>query len=623
MRWRFVLFAVVLSMTSAAYAEVSGIYVEYWYTGSPWNMWQPVQGTPSRIGGEPGYPSGQNITISNAGSRFYRIYAMDPDNTDIGVVTIQGSGTSPNLFIGSDGGEPGYPVPSPGFHPSSRLAEKGCRNLVAIQRTGTCSLSVQAWVGEITGLDANINPQPTVVDRVYRVDATTASGEININQPGASLGAAGGVWRLGTFTTTGKLHCVRGDFSQVYTTGDCEGEIVCERGSLLDMQVGTPTSDGNFTGTVSVHALSTESTSGSIDSMIVHGNIGSASANAAIHADNFIKTLTANAIWADITAEDTADAMDGNIWNFSVLTGDFNGSIRAGNLARSGGFGGACEVQGNWNASVTLGGRISAPIIVHGSITPGSTWDDEVTIGTTSPVVLGPGETGDNEAPYYGVLGSSIGGGAVGLVPFMFHAKESAPDHDAVITAVPTSITIEHYGPVAEGDDQNSEPPVRIYEASAAFPFCSGYTDHADVPLCYKKCPSGTVYYWTRKTGFDIDVSGRAITISNNTDSFRAGYAYQVIPNDLVCDIDGSPQVVYAQGWTGVDGSCSTDANFPLATKGYGFRIASGMDLNVNFEMDPGDLSAWLADPVDVNNDSIADAADFAAIAEAVANFGE
>ncbi|KAA0219197.1 MAG: hypothetical protein EDS66_17740, partial [Planctomycetota bacterium] len=40
---------------------------------------------------------------------------------------------------------------------------------------------------------------------------------------------------------------------------------------------------------------------------------------------------------------------------------------------------------------------------------------------------LSPDETGDYEAPYYGVLSSTLGGGAVGLVPFMYHAKDSAP----------------------------------------------------------------------------------------------------------------------------------------------------------------------------------------------------
>ena len=113
------------------------------------------------------------------------------------------------------------------------------------------------------------------------------------------------------------------------------------------------------------------------------------------------------------------------------------------------------------------------------------------------------------------------------------------------------------------------------------------------------------------------------MTVSNDADSFRAGYAYQIIPNDLVCHIDGSPQVVYNAGWVGVDSSCSSDSNFPLATKGYRFKFASGMDLNINFEMNTGDMTAWLANPVDVNNDSVADALDFAAISQAVANWGE
>lgn len=280
---------------------------------------------------------------------------------------------------------------------------------------------------------------------------------------------------------------------------------------------------------------------------------------------------------------------------------DLNGPIWAKNLGSSGAV-----------------NCLSGQIVING-LDNGSDWLDDVKLGNSSgtPVaVIGTGESQPYQAPYYEVLSSTLGGGAIGLVPFKFHSLESVPELGETLTmGAPTSVTIEHYGPVAEG---GVSAPVRVFRAPMWVPF--GYSHHSDVPLCYE---TTSAYYWVEMTGFDLSVSGRVVTVANDTDAFAEGYAYQIIPADLVCDIDGEPDVVYLAGWTGSDdASCEEDERTPVATHGYGFRVVDGMDLNANFEFDEGDIDEWNNDPVDFNGDTYANEVDLAELVIAVANWG-
>ena len=170
-------------------------------------------------------------------------------------------------------------------------------------------------------------------------------------------------------------------------------------------------------------------------------------------------------------------------------------------------------------------------------------WEGNVTIRVDdAPVFFGPNVSQPYRAPYYHALSSELGGGAIGLVPYQFHEKESSPEHDSVVSsAVPTSVTIHHYGPLLD-DGNGGTTPVRIFRAGMALPF--GFTHHREVPLCY-----GSV--WTEVTsGFDISISGREVHIANDAASFQKGHAYQFIAEGILCGLAaGTPSTFYREDW--------------------------------------------------------------------------
>ncbi|MCL4222188.1 MAG: hypothetical protein KJZ65_12560 [Phycisphaerales bacterium] len=231
-------------------------------------------------------------------------------------------------------------------------------------------------------------------------------------------------------------------------------------------------------------------------------------------------------------------------------------------------------------------------------------WDE----ATQEFFQLSPDETGDNEAPYYGVLSADFGGGAIGLVPFMYHAKDSTPDHDTVITtgAFTGTVTVEHYGPVADVDDDTSTtPPVTVYQLALMVPPPGTVPDPRTTEVCDNR--------WTDVTGnYTYGVSGRNVTVSGTFANWRA---YQIIPNDLVCNIDGTPDVVYAQGWQGTIGCTGLDQTY-----GCGFQVKTGFDLNQNQVVESGDVETWLIEPADFDGDDNAHVIDLSLLVDAAVN---
>ncbi|MCL4219868.1 MAG: hypothetical protein KJZ65_00725 [Phycisphaerales bacterium] len=99
-------------------------------------------------------------------------------------------------------------------------------------------------------------------------------------------------------------------------------------------------------------------------------------------------------------------------------------------------------------------------------------WSGSVSVATSSGTFnLAPAESQPAKAPFYEVTSSTLVG-TVGLVPFNFHPKDSAPTHGvSVVTGAPTSVQIHHYGPVVDADDDLvNTPPVRVFEALLTLP---------------------------------------------------------------------------------------------------------------------------------------------------------
>jgi len=84
--------ATVGIVTNGATAQVSGIYVEY-YTPTQNDQYSAVPDFPNRHASEPGLSSGSDIAITGAANtRRYRVFAVSPSVTDIGEVSISGTG---------------------------------------------------------------------------------------------------------------------------------------------------------------------------------------------------------------------------------------------------------------------------------------------------------------------------------------------------------------------------------------------------------------------------------------------------------------------------------------------------------------------------------------------------
>lgn len=158
--------------------------------------------------------------------------------------------------------------------------------------------------------------------------------------------------------------------------------------------------------------------------------------------------MLSTALAGPVPDYDSQRATFGAVGNSGLHPGPDDGGVAAGSDS---------EVGGQLPGTVTMGDQLQGPIaiehdgrgaagalvgqVVINASDTSHTWDDQVTIGSNSPViVLGPGQSGDNAAPDDGVGNGSIGGRAVGLVPFGFHRKDSAPNHDATWLVDPADL---------------------------------------------------------------------------------------------------------------------------------------------------------------------------------------
>lgn len=200
----------------------------------------------------------------------------------------------------------------------------------------------------------------------------------------------------------------------------------------------------------------------------------------------------------------------------------------------------------------------------------------------------------DNKAPYYQRLSSTIGGGWIGLAPFNFHAKESSPQHNAVVTEPVGTITLTHYGPVeAHGSGEAIAVEVRPLEAINC--------DWLDITDDF------TIYY-------PITSPYRTLTLVRDSGAPAYDYhEYRIRPitGKLVCgDVTGNPDVGYHE--PGGPPSCggNPEANcyrfgIMVLEEEEGFMVSS-----------PGWLAGifWLSAPYDYNTDGDVNLLDLKAV---------
>lgn len=279
-----------------------------------------------------------------------------------------------------------------------------------------------------------------------------------------------------------------------------------------------------------------------------------------IRADRFIGSVSArriNAVLAGTNVNPAVPDFDSFVEEFGKLdtgfaggSGEFFGEIRAksmnvsvfqpeDSLARwdfRGPVYGRIWLQDIHNSGGGDANRIVMPVnglkttIALSTPTPGSpssiVWQGPVIIGTTTldPHPVSPPPT----AVEYPNLAGSLGGGAVGLVPFALHRTDCVPVHDTFINDMSARpgpnnpIRMRHYG-LVNWDTMGTLKPFKI-----------------------ERRKIGSVVAWTDPTAggtcFDnqvLDSNNKTIVIITPTRTLQRGFEYRISPR-----LDGNGRTV-------------------------------------------------------------------------------
>jgi hypothetical protein len=309
-------------------------------------------------------------------------------------------------------------------------------------------------------------------DQIFRFDA---DGQINAGVVATNAGNFSlFIVEAGSFGPNTNIQCVNGLISRVASISMIRGSITANDNINLVQSTSGGFSSGSIT-----------SSNGRINSIALSGDLGSATQQIAVSARNGIGSITASQAFASIVAN--ANGGPGDL-GYLAITGTFAGSIAAADI-ESGSTPRGLDIGGNLDATITCTGQIKAPILVDGTLLTGRTVAAGAN-GITSQVILNqdgllgvgwPGSvtiSGNALAPnpYYDNAPSALGGGAIGLAPFMVHYEACNPvaagdpgvglgpcTAHARVDAGIARVSITHYGPVGLWNGTtilNENPPV-------------------------------------------------------------------------------------------------------------------------------------------------------------------
>jgi hypothetical protein len=263
---------------------------------------------------------------------------------------------------------------------------------------------------------------------------------------------------------------------------DISGTIQSDGSSLFPGAIGTVLSlFGNITGTIQAR--------NQVDLIRANnGTIGTPGSLAQIRTGTQINEISARAVYSNINNQ-FFPPVDSGVLYLRTTNGPFVGQMLARQIETTVANPSGLDIAGPLDADIILGtlsgspGKIEEPVFVRGGFAAGRTIECK---GITSQIIFNrennPANTiagtieinGWNVSPlpYYNQTRSAIGGGSIGLVPFMVHYAESTPSAPFNQPGVPTcgfhatgsartTITLEHYGRVGfrNGTQWVSQPP--------------------------------------------------------------------------------------------------------------------------------------------------------------------
>lgn len=278
------------------------------------------------------------------------------------------------------------------------------------------------------------------------------------------------------------IRAVTGDIDEVHTTGnsgsngEMAGLIKADAGNINDVI----TDYGDLTG--GVHAYSTTTGQGRISNINVGGDVNSTALIGGlfpIRSYHGIGTIVANSINAKITSRADANFGDGvgRIDSLQTRTGNLSGELVCAYVGPSSGSPSfAFRVAGSLSATLTVDHTdgLQHPIFVNAA-GGSSTWTGDVQLGVQSGNTL-------SGRPFYTASSTSVGGSAIGLVPYAVYDQDCVPALAVATrpstpsTSTPDSYTLttdyglftsgnplklRFYGPASA--QANSGFPIRLY----------------------------------------------------------------------------------------------------------------------------------------------------------------
>ncbi|MBC7772216.1 MAG: hypothetical protein H7210_06965 [Pyrinomonadaceae bacterium] len=483
-------------------------------------------------------PAGSHVSINDAAGSTYRVYTLTPATQSIGNLTITSSGTNaPTLFVGRGRNVPSEAVPLPtvGAYDIGSVSYSGGQPKLQMRVGHNITGDVTFW--QICRIDAGLNILANITHDPVNATPPPPLGNITAHSIGSS-------------DTRYYITAKRGDIGAIAATLDIFSDIQCDNGSITGrIQAGFPGSQG-FIASSSITALN-----GSINDVISYGQIGTGppayTTKVQIRAHSGIHLVQSNnTMRADIVAN--ACGGSGDIARVEVLSSEasephFHGTITANSgtgeaggfypIACEGDFFGIVTLESDLERGIYVGGQFHAAslISIGGSILPG-TFIDIGSIGGNpcfqGQIIVNANNNGSSWSaassaafcgespsvlPWYDNIPSTFGGGAIGQVPYNFHAASCTPPHHSATagSVFPAVVVVRHYGPVfTQGD-----APLQVYARQSGTLAWTEYT--ADYTYAVS----------TNNNRRNISISRKATGLG-----WVAGHDYRVVPVTSLAD---------------------------------------------------------------------------------------
>lgn len=294
---------------------------------------------------------------------------------------------------------------------------------------------VRCTASGVSTVTANIVPNPDNGYRVKTVEEISEQSSTHLQVTTCDVSQDIGsidVWQIGT----------------IEAGNDITGTIVANNSSGNSF-IGYVHAAGSITGSVSASA-------GRIYEVVAGGDIGSSGSPAAITAKEYIRRVKGASVHATVSVTGTTGS-DGAFGRLEATSGDVSGTLDCLKLESLSGNR-DIVVAGDLDMVITVADHISTDVLVGGSLNGDIVIenDDRLEGQVVINAANGSGDwVGDVtihsdtlSGPNYTQTSAEIGGGAVGLAPFNFHATNCIPADNTTVTSEPSSVILSHYGPV-------------------------------------------------------------------------------------------------------------------------------------------------------------------------------